>query len=294
MGVAHNPSVIHAILTGEPYPVKSMILWGANPVLTYPDTRKVIEALKRLEFIVVMAYTPSPTTEYADLILPASHPFEQNGITFSRYANCLSSMPKLVEPPERCFDIVEILHSISKRMEDDGYIDHNLIPWKNMVDFIGWRLRDMEHSFMDLCENGPMIVEPKYKKYEKRGFRTPSKKVELYSTIMKRFGYDPLPVYREPEESPIHLYKLAEAYPLYLVSRRSRDKTLPCQKPSALISFPIILYMFLFMRSSMICSGRHRSDTPVLSRNRPPHLIRTRLARSNNPETILSQGDHIK
>ena len=83
-------------------------------------------------------------------------------------------MPKLVEPPEGCFDIIEILHSISKRMVKNGYIDHNLIPWKNMDDLVEWRLKDMDFDFMDLCDNGPMIVDPKYKKYEERGFKTNS------------------------------------------------------------------------------------------------------------------------
>ncbi|GAH89610.1 unnamed protein product, partial [marine sediment metagenome] len=51
-------------------------------------------------------------------------------------------------------------------------------------------------------------------KYEKQGFKTPSGKVELYSTILEKFGYEPLPVYREPAESPISKPELAKEYPL--------------------------------------------------------------------------------
>ena len=38
--------------------------------------------------------------------------------------------------------------------------------------------------------------------YEKTGFATPTGKVELSSTILKKLGYDPLPKYEEPAESP--------------------------------------------------------------------------------------------
>ena len=223
MGVAHNPSVINAMVTGEPYPVRSMIIWDANPVITYPDTRKVIEALRKLEFLIVIAYTPSPTSEFADLILPRTHPFEQNGVTFNRYGNCLSPMPKLVEPPEGCLDVIHILHSICNKMEYKAYIDKNLIPWKDMDEFTAWRMSDMGFSFADLCERGPVAVERQYKKFEKRGFRTPSGKVELHSSLLERHGYDPLPVFREPHESPMTSGTLAENYPLYLVTRRSQN-----------------------------------------------------------------------
>ena len=109
-------------LTGEPYPVKAWIIMWANPVLTYASAEKVIEAMKRLEFLMVLAYTPSPTSDLADLILPMAHPFEQNGIRYSPYGNWVSAMPKIVEPPEGCREDIQILHDIAERMVQKGYI----------------------------------------------------------------------------------------------------------------------------------------------------------------------------
>jgi len=51
----HNPTVINAMLTGEPYPVRAWVIEGANPVLTYASATKVVEAKKRLEFLMVLA-----------------------------------------------------------------------------------------------------------------------------------------------------------------------------------------------------------------------------------------------
>jgi anaerobic selenocysteine-containing dehydrogenase len=60
-------------------------------------------------------------------------------------------------------------------------------------------------------------MEPlKYKKYEEKGFGSFTGKVELYSTAFEKHGYDPLPFYREPPESPVSTPELLEEYPLVL------------------------------------------------------------------------------
>jgi anaerobic selenocysteine-containing dehydrogenase len=69
-----------------------------------------------------------------------------------------------------------------------------------------------------LKEIGHIWLPKSYKTYEKNGFKTPTGKVEVYSTILEKLGYDPLPVYREPPESPISTPELAKKYPLILIT----------------------------------------------------------------------------
>ena len=57
-----------------------------------------------------------------------------------------------------------------------------------------------------------------YRKYESKGFMTPSKKIEIYSERLEKLGYDPLPTYREPAESPVSRPDLAQEYPLILIA----------------------------------------------------------------------------
>ncbi|MFH1491376.1 MAG: molybdopterin dinucleotide binding domain-containing protein, partial [Pseudomonadota bacterium] len=57
-----------------------------------------------------------------------------------------------------------------------------------------------------------------YEKYKKGGFRTPSGKMEFSSTVLKEFGLDPLPVFREPEISPVSTPELAKDFPLILTT----------------------------------------------------------------------------
>jgi anaerobic selenocysteine-containing dehydrogenase len=51
-----------------------------------------------------------------------------------------------------------------------------------------------------------------------RGFATPTGKVELFSTILEKLGYDPLPYYEEPAETPLSNPGLAKDYPLVLLT----------------------------------------------------------------------------
>ena len=57
-----------------------------------------------------------------------------------------------------------------------------------------------------------------FRKYEKNGFSTPTGKVELYSTIMEQWGYDPLPRYQEIPESPVSKPDMVKEYPYILIN----------------------------------------------------------------------------
>ncbi|MBT6290204.1 MAG: molybdopterin oxidoreductase, partial [Rhodospirillaceae bacterium] len=73
-------------------------------------------------------------------------------------------------------------------------------------------------SFEELKKVGFHEMEMKYRKYETDGFKTPTGKLELYSERLKEMGYDPLPYYEEPPESPISTPELAEEFPLILTT----------------------------------------------------------------------------
>jgi anaerobic selenocysteine-containing dehydrogenase len=54
--------------------------------------------------------------------------------------------------------------------------------------------------------------------YEKKGFSTPSRKIEIYSETFAKAGFDPLPTYREPDQSPMSGSELYKKYPLILTT----------------------------------------------------------------------------
>ena len=88
------------------------------------------------------------------------------------------------------------------------------VLYKKFRGFFGGFIRRILE--MTMFKDYPLIYR-KYGGFMKR-FNTPSKKIEIYSERLEKLGYDPLPVYREPAESPISKPDLAKEYPLILIA----------------------------------------------------------------------------
>ena len=74
-------------------------------------------------------------------------------------------------------------------------------------------------DFRGLTEQGWIHMPQKYRKYETDGFKTPTGKVELCSTVFEKCGLDPLPYFEEPPESPVQeSFGETSEYPLILTT----------------------------------------------------------------------------
>lgn len=84
-----------------------------------------------------------------------------------------------------------------------------------------YQLSSLGITYKELKERGYVYPPHVYRKYEKNGFRTPSGKVELYCRQLEKMGYDPLPSYKEPPESPLQSPELLAEFP-YVLTTGSR------------------------------------------------------------------------
>ena len=77
-------------------------------------------------------------------------------------------------------------------------------------------------SVSELKTNSVVYVTPpvEYQKYLHSGFSTPSGKLEFYSQTFAEHGYNPLPVYSEPAESPVSQPEVAKNFPLIATTGR--------------------------------------------------------------------------
>ncbi|MFC2013924.1 molybdopterin-dependent oxidoreductase [Chloroflexota bacterium] len=183
-----------------------------NPLLCLPNSRDVYQALKRVEFSVVIELFMTPTAEQADIVLPAATWLEKDEV--SDLANVITARNKVIEPVGECWDEMKITFEILKKMG----IKFSLIPVESPEEYNDFRLNKLGITFDDLKKKHTITGTREYRKYEKHGFRTPSGKVELYSSIFKEHGYDPLPHYVEPVESPVSTPELAKEYPFILIT----------------------------------------------------------------------------
>ncbi len=218
MPSAHIPAIYNAIINGDPYPVKAMMLWGHNPLSTVAQTPVVYEALQKLEFLVATDFFMTPSAHMADYFLPAAAWPEVNQIVEMPYVteNAVFAQQKILQVG-KCRQDEEIMIELARRMKLPG-------AEIEFTDILNGRLEPLSLNFEELKERFFVYPPHRYRKYEERGFRTPSKKVELFSKGLQRQGYDPLPTYCEPPESPLSTPELAKAYPFVLTTGARRKE----------------------------------------------------------------------
>ena len=157
--------------------------------------------------------------KFADIVLPAATFLEKNSIRFYHQGSGLALVApvlKAVEPLGECKSDLSFLLELVNRLGLSEFF-----PWKNDEEVLDHLLRQVGTSFEYLKEHseGYWFAPREFERHEKYGkFETESGKIELYSDKMKRYGYDPLPTYVEPAESPVSTPEVAEEYPLVLTS----------------------------------------------------------------------------
>jgi len=75
-------------------------------------------------------------------------------------------------------------------------------------------------TFDEFRRVGAVSGSKQYRKHEVVGFNTPSKKIELFSSRLAEWGFDPLPIYHEPPESPVSAPELGKRYPFVLTNHK--------------------------------------------------------------------------
>ena len=225
---AQPDAVLQQIETGKPYPIKGFWCQSNNFMAnTAQDPRRHYEAIRKLEFNVVVDLFMTPTAQaIADIILPAaSFPEKDSVFTTGMPINAIQKVIQV----EECRSDWEINFEMARRLNPEA------VPWKNVRELLTERIKLSGLTFEQLCQKAwelapkghPSGTVP-YRRYEKGllrpdkkpGFRTPTGKVELYCTRYKDYGLDPLPYHDEPVESPMRTPEIWKKYPLILITGR--------------------------------------------------------------------------
>jgi anaerobic selenocysteine-containing dehydrogenase len=211
---AHIPTLLQAMREGTPYPVKAFLVFGNNTLTTFANSALVYESLMKLDFMVCADLFMTPTAELADIVLPAASwpEIDQVAGLPTVAANVVLANQRAVRIGE-CMSDEEIFVELARRMKLP-------VGTESVEEVLNLQLArgGLDMTFAELKEKGSVTVPFKYRKYEDGGFKTPTGKIELYSTRFEEMGYAPLPSYEEPPESPISRPEIAEDYPLVLTT----------------------------------------------------------------------------
>lgn len=238
-----------AVLEERPYPVKALLNFGSNTVMSTGDSRRAREAFCALEFAVATELFMTPTAELCDYVLPATSFLEMANLTtgFDHRAQGKSHLqyrPQVVQPLAERRSDTWMIFELAKRLGFGGRF------WDGDVEAgYAYELAPTGLTLEQLKKSPGGItvpVTPQYKKYAKsdekgtpRGFATSCRKIELYSHTFAAHGYPPLPDYEEPAMSPLSQPDLAAQYPLVLTNAKfttfmhSQQRALPALRKSS-------------------------------------------------------------
>jgi anaerobic selenocysteine-containing dehydrogenase len=227
-----------ALNTLSDRPLKALFVYNSNPAAVCPNHNEVIRGLKRPDlFTVVHEQFFTDTTDYADIVLPATTFFEHKDLQKAYGHYYLQVSDQAIEPLGECRANVEVFRALAQRMgfDDpcfsesidemiDGALDSGN-PWLEGIRRQRLeRERQVRLNFGQGSEDsGQWSVasgqsEP-FLPFAQGKFRTPSGKAELYSEAIKAQGLDPVAEFVAPAES--RNGRPQKAFPLELLSRKA-------------------------------------------------------------------------
>jgi anaerobic selenocysteine-containing dehydrogenase len=225
-GLVTSDELYRGVLEKQPYPVRGLVGFGANLLLAHADPQRGREALKALDFYVHLDLFMNPTAELADIVLPVASAFEGQalklGFLVSQKAQAhVQLRPAVVAPPGEARPDIQIVFDLACRLGLgahfwDGDIE---AAYRHQLGPSGLSLEELRRQPGGMT----LPLEGRYRKFAApgpdgapQGFKTPSRKIELYSQTLLEAGYPPLPEFTEPLVSPRSRPDLAERFPLIL------------------------------------------------------------------------------
>jgi len=213
-----------SVLTEKPYPMRTIIAPGTQALVSTRGSKRVVEALKKLEFYVVVDVARTADMPYADIVIPVATPYEIDH-PFEVRGNWIMARNRVIEPLADYKSIFEFLCDLGVKM---GYgadfwngsmnasMNDQLKPLNMTIDELRKHPTGIKYEMIPRkYENYETVFKRKSPRISKAPF-LPQGKVAIYNTSFKEAGYNPLPQWKEPPESITGTPELAKKYPLIL------------------------------------------------------------------------------
>jgi anaerobic selenocysteine-containing dehydrogenase len=213
-------------------PVKAMYVYNSNPAAVCPNHNDVIRGLLRPDlFTVVHEQFFTDTTDYADIVLPATTFFEHKELQSAYGHYYLQMSNQAIAPLGECRSNTDVFRALAAKMgledeclrdSDEEMIEQALDssnPW--LKGLTRERLENEGHIRLNFtAETGPLTETPEpFLPFAQGNFRTPSGKALLYNEALKQQGLDPVATFIPPDES--RHTEMAKSFPLELLARKA-------------------------------------------------------------------------
>jgi anaerobic selenocysteine-containing dehydrogenase len=186
----------------EDPPVRALVVVGANPVVSNPQTGLVRRGLARDDlFTTVIDCFPTETVAHADLVLPSTLQHEQVEMTGSFGHLYLNWNEPATEPAGECLPHTEIMRRLAAalgRTEPELFVTDTELA-EALLSADRYRAAGIT---LDVLRRRGFVPVPEPDLVRSTGrFATPSGRFEFASERAEREGHGRLPHYRPPIEA---------------------------------------------------------------------------------------------
>ncbi|MFD5389619.1 molybdopterin-dependent oxidoreductase [Streptomyces sp. NPDC127074] len=197
-----------AVLEGDPYKVRALVGFGSNFVVTQGNSRRNAKALEALDLHVHVDLFLNPTAMSADYVLPANSPWEHEALKIGfeitqEAVEHIQLRQRMIEPVGESRPDYAIAADLACRLGlSELFFDGDIeAGWNHQLAPTGLTVQRLRQS----PEGIRVPQELHFEKYARpslsggvNGFRTQTKRVEIYSETLLRHGYEPLPTFTDP------------------------------------------------------------------------------------------------
>ncbi len=196
-------------------PIKVIYNYNCNPAASLPDQPALRRALQRPDlFTVVHDMFLTDSADYADIVLPATSPFEHDDAVLAYGGDFGSFSRRILEPLGETKSNADVFHLLSESLgitEPAVYATAEEL----MADTLRRTVPVEQFTREPFLKTTPT---PNLLPRAQGGFHSPSGKFEFYCEKLAQDGHDPLPSFVSPHET------LSEGpYPLNFLPRKHKD-----------------------------------------------------------------------
>jgi anaerobic selenocysteine-containing dehydrogenase len=223
--------------TGKPYPLRGLVAFGLNYRM-FPDSNGWLAALDKLDFVCVTDLFFTDSAKHADIVLPAASSVERSEVRAYQQKYVVYTTP-VIEPVGDARSDTDIIFGLAEKLglgyqkldadhaqELGGFLANGAPDFGAAFDAaLDWMFQPNGMTMAELKKHpgGMFVPNPlpqEFKKYQAKGFPTPSGKMEFVSSLLEKHcdrpGITGLPEYNEPRMSPVSTPEVAAEFPLVL------------------------------------------------------------------------------
>jgi len=181
-----------AILTGQPYQAHGWFISRQNPVLSLPDRQRTLQAMGKLDFIVVVDILLNDSAWFADVVLPEASYLERYDPLAVVDGKIFIRQP-VIEPQGEGRSALWIYKQLGERL-----VLGDFFQYQDEEDYIRQQLAPLDLKLEELKLKGFLIPQIDTENPAEPVFNTPSGKIEVYSETLGNAGFSPWPTWEEP------------------------------------------------------------------------------------------------